>query len=235
MPRNPSTAKRSLKAVIPLVAAAVIGIASLNEHSRTPASDSDHPDFSKAISTGLPPVSTRQARRALAQLHIATPGAMSGYDRSKFPHWITQDRRCDTREKVLQRDGTHVQTDHDCYPSSGSWISAYDGKTINRPSNVQIDHVVPLGNAWRSGAAEWSQSRRRAFANDLQVPQLVAVSAKSNDRKSDQSPDQWMPSNGKFHCEYVKSYILVKAKYDLTITSTESQKLKNVLSHCSDG
>ncbi|MEU7835041.1 MULTISPECIES: DUF1524 domain-containing protein [unclassified Nonomuraea] len=116
---------------------------------------------------------------------------MTGYSRAKFPHWSGQGEACDSREVVLARDGQGVERDEQCRATAGSWYSEYDGRTLTAASQVDIDHVVPLANAWRSGADTWTTPQRKAFANDLQNPQLIAVSAASNRAKGDQNPAQW--------------------------------------------
>ncbi|MER6305895.1 hypothetical protein [Streptomyces sp. NPDC001657] len=84
-----------------------------------------------------------------------------------FPHWIKQHGECDTREVVLSRDGIDVQQDEECRAVSGTWFSAYDSRVFATSGQLDIDHIVPLANAWRSGAHEWATPRRRTFANDL--------------------------------------------------------------------
>jgi hypothetical protein len=98
-----------------------------------------------------------------------------------------------TREVVLQRDGQDVVTDDQLRAVAGTWTSPYDGKAFTDSKLLDIEHMVPLANAWRSGADLWDTSTRKAFANDLAHSQLVAVSAASNRSKGDQSPDQWKP------------------------------------------
>ncbi|MFD0343627.1 DUF1524 domain-containing protein [Streptomyces sp. NPDC127117] len=93
-----------------------------------------------------------------------------------------------TREVTLQRDGQNVVQDDQCRAVSGTWYSEYDGLTIDSVSRIDIDHVVPLKEAWRSGASEWTTPERRAFANDLVHSQLIAVSAGSNRAKGDKDP-----------------------------------------------
>ncbi|ROT42595.1 hypothetical protein SODALDRAFT_326750 [Sodiomyces alkalinus F11] len=51
-------------------------------------------------------------------------------------------------EYVLRRDGDSVETGNDCYPTSGTWTSPFDPATHSVPSDVSIDHLVPLKNAW---------------------------------------------------------------------------------------
>lgn len=122
---------------------------------------------------GVPSAAT--ARTELASLTVAAQGSSDGYSRSKFPHWITISGTCNTRETVLKRDGTDVVVGSDCYPTSGTWVSPYDGATWTAPSDLDIDHLVPLSNAWKSGASSWTTAQRQTFANDLDHPQLLAV------------------------------------------------------------
>lgn len=95
--------------------------------------------------------------------------------------------------EILKRDGTGVQRDEECWAVSGRWVNVYDDKTFTSASDLDIDQMVPLANARRSGAAGWTQEKRKAFANDLTHPQLLAVSAASNRSKGDQGPDEWQP------------------------------------------
>jgi hypothetical protein len=87
-----------------------------------------------------------------------------------------------------------------CQPTSGSWFSPYDGATWLDPADVDIDHVVPLAEAWRSGANTWTTSRRQSFANDLTGPQLIAVTDNVNQSKGDQDPSTWQPPRSTYRC-----------------------------------
>jgi hypothetical protein len=93
--------------------------------------------------------SAATARTQLAGLTVAAQGPQTGYSRDLFPHWITQSGTCNTRETVLKRDGTGVVNDAACTSTSGSWYSPYDGATWTAASDVDIDHMVPLSNAWK--------------------------------------------------------------------------------------
>ncbi|WP_345365558.1 GmrSD restriction endonuclease domain-containing protein [Actinoallomurus liliacearum] len=177
-----------------------------------------------------PPVAT--ARKELAHLTIAAPHSMAGYSRAKFPHWIEQGNNCSTREVVLKRDGQGVTTDAECRAVSGTWISHYDGKILASAAGVDIDHVVPLANAWRSGADAWTTPRRKAFANDLSDPQLIAVSAASNRAKGDQSPDQWKPPAASYWCTYARMWTHIKYLYALNVTQPEETALTTMLDTC---
>lgn len=141
---------------------------------------------------GIPTIAT--AKSTLASLTVAAQGSQDGYSRDLFPHWITISGTCNTRETVLKRDGTSVVTDSACASTSGSWYSPYDGATWTAASDVDIDHLVPLSNAWKSGAAAWTTAQRQSFANDLTNPQLLAVTDNVNQSKGDSGPEDWKPS-----------------------------------------
>jgi hypothetical protein len=179
---------------------------------------------------GIP--STAAARSELSALAVSPEGSSAGYSRALFPHWITIAGTCNTREEVLQRDGSGVSVDSACRPTSGSWFSEYDGVTLTMASGVEIDHVVPLAEAWRSGASLWSTSRRQRFANDLTDPELIAVSSSSNRAKSDQDPSTWKP-RAVYQCTYAKLWIGSKHAWGLHLQSTEKSALQGMLSTCS--
>ncbi|KUL45693.1 HNH endonuclease family protein [Streptomyces regalis] len=186
------------------------------------------PTASAALPT---PVSGATARSYLATLTVATEDR-TGYSRDLFPHWITQSGTCNTREVVLKRDGTNVVQDSSCAATSGSWFSPYDGATWTAASDVDIDHLIPLAEAWDSGADSWTTSRRQAFANDLTRPQLIAVTDNVNQAKGDQDPATWMPSVSSYRCTYVRAWVQVKYYYDLSVDSAEKSALTNYLANC---
>lgn len=183
-----------------------------------------------ATPPGIPSVST--ARTELAALTVKADGSLTGYSRDKFPHWIDQGNSCNTREVVLKRDGTNVRTGSDCYPTSGTWVSPYDGATWTDPADVDIDHVVPLADAWRTGASSWTQAQRQAYANDLSDPQLIAVTDNVNQAKGDSSPDAWKPPSTGYWCTYAKMWVAVKYRWKLTVHSTEKTALTDMLNRC---
>jgi hypothetical protein len=182
-----------------------------------------------AMPPGIPSRATAQSE--LDAFAVMTEGSMTGYSRELFPHWITVSGTCSAREAVLRRDGSGVTVDAACYPTSGSWFSEYDAVTLTTPSSVDIDHVVPLAEAWRSGASAWTTSRRQSFANDLADPQLIAVSAGSNRAKSDQDPSAWMP-RAAYRCTYSKLWIGSKHAWDLRLQATEKSALQAMLNSC---
>jgi uncharacterized protein DUF1524 len=124
------------------------------------------------------------------------------------------------------------------------WRSVYDGVVVTIRSQVRIDHIVPLANAWRSGASRWTRDRRVQFANDLTDPQLIAVSAVSNRTKSDSGPENWRPQSRalvravqtpprrRVWCLYARWWIDVKAIWRLTVTGAEKRALRGMLDTC---
>ncbi|HZC25781.1 MAG TPA: HNH endonuclease family protein [Actinopolymorphaceae bacterium] len=178
------------------------------------------------------PPSASQASSMLSGLTVATPGSLDGYDRALFPHWIIQSGTCDTRETVLKRDGTGVTVDSSCHPTAGDWYSVYDAVWVSDSSDIDIDHIVPLAEAWRSGASGWTTAHRQAFANDLTIAQLIAVSASSNRSKGDSDPADWTPPNQNTWCIYAREWIWVKSTYALKVDSAEKSALQSLLGTC---
>ncbi len=183
-----------------------------------------------ATPPNIPSASTAAAR--LADLTVAAESHASTYNRDLFPHWITISGTCNTRETVLKRDGTNVVTDSGCAATSGRWFSPYDGATWTAASDVDIDHMVPLAEAWQSGAWAWSTSRRQAYANDLGGPELWAVTDNVNQAKGDQDPATWQPSRTTFRCTYARAWIQVKWFYALSVDSSEKSALNSMLGSC---
>lgn len=173
------------------------------------------------------------ARRMLAKVKVARPLSIRGYSHRRFqPRWAHHKGRCDAREVVLARDGRGVRRNAACHPVRGRWYSPYDGKWLKSERQVDVDHVVPLAYAWRSGASRWSQARRRAFANDLTRPELIAVSHSANIAKSGQGPQSWRPQRRAYWCRYATSWITVKHHYRLFMTRREKVALLNMLRTC---
>jgi len=189
---------------------------------------------STASATSVRPTGTEPTGSADAQLEkltVGRPGSMKGYSRAEFPHWRRTGDHCDVRDSVLKRDGTRVKLSG-CNVVAGTWKSVYDGVVLNSPTKVDIDHMVPLANAWRSGAASWTTVKRGDFANDLADPQLVAVSASSNRAKGDQDPSTWKPKLTSSWCTYATDWIAVKTHWKLTVTTAEKAALKTMLETC---
>lgn len=159
----------------------------------------------------------------------------SGYDRSLFKHWVDEDGDgCDARKEVLiQESITPVTVGAGCSIIGGNWVSAYDLQETTDSSTFDVDHMVPLKEAWDSGAWNWSAATRQAFANDLSYAHsLIAVSASSNRSKSDRDPSDWLPTNNDYLCEYTVAWVQVKARWSLSIDVAEKRKLQSLASDC---
>ncbi len=159
----------------------------------------------------------------------------TGYDRSLFRLWIDADGNgCDTRREVLIAEAVVAPTiGGGCSLTGGEWLSAYDGLVLTDASQVQIDHVVALAEAWYSGAWAWSADRRMRFANDLDVPWgLIAVSAASNQSKSDHDPAEWLPPSQGDLCPFVSAWIAIKVRWQLSVDQLERDALTGLIREC---
>jgi hypothetical protein len=172
-----------------------------------------------------------QTRTALGRLTVRAQSAIRPYDRSEFGSGFTSSGGCRTNEKVLFRDGLDAKKGPGCKVTAVHWRSVYDSVTLTARSDVQIDHIVALANAWRSGASRWSRPQRVRFANDLDNPELIAVSATSNRAKSDQGPEDWKPRR-RLWCLYARWWIDVKSVWRLTVTGAEKRALRSMLTGC---
>ena len=188
------------------------------------------PGAAHATPPNIPSYSTAVTR--LAALTVAAESHSSTYNRDLFPHWITISGSCNTREQVLKRDGTNVVVNSSCAATSGRWYSPYDGATWTAASDVDIDHMVPLAEAWASGAWAWTTAKRQAYANDLGGPELWAVTDDVNQAKGDKDPAEWKPSVVSFRCTYARAWIQVKYYYALTVDSAEKSALQAMLATC---
>ena len=175
----------------------------------------------------------------LATVPVKGPAPMTGYVRTAMfgAAWLDEDRNgCDTRNDMLSRDLTAIVKSGSCRVLSGRLVSPYTGGVIdfvrgNRTSTaVQIDHVVSLGDAWRTGAQQLTGAQRVALAND--PINLFAVDARSNAQKRDGDTATWLPASKPFRCTYVSHQVSVKATYGLWVTQAEHDAMARVLSDC---
>lgn len=156
-----------------------------------------------------------------------------GYARSLFTHWIDADGdSCDTREEVLIAESrTPAQVDaYGCKVVEGDWFSPYDGISFASPGELDIDHMVPLKEAWDSGAWSWSPAQRRSFANDLSDDRsLIAVTASQNRSKSDKDPSNWIPPRSTYLCDYIANWIAIKSHWNLSMDQSEFGRIRNIV------
>lgn len=156
-----------------------------------------------------------------------------GYDRALFEHWRDVDGDgCDSRDQVLKRDSISLpQVDPvNCNVVAGDWVSPYDGARWSNPSDIDIDHVVALKEAWDSGAWAWIAAQRKAYANDTSDSRtLLAVTDSVNQSKSDKDPSNWLPPLQSYTCTYLGNWIAVKVRWGLSMDSSEYGRIKNLL------
>ena len=179
----------------------------------------------------------------LAELRVRPAGTMEGYERTDFRHWSDAQEygwrllagtpdpgSCDAREAALIRDGMEEVVAGGCSVESGRWFDPFTGNTYSAPGDIDVDHTMPLGNAYRSGAASWGAAKKERFAN---VPlDLLSVEDNANASKGDDGPEQWKPPRTAYHCAYSKKWINIKHYWTLSVTRAERSALKQMLSTC---
>jgi len=166
-------------------------------------------------------------------------GIPSGdYDRDDWKHWVDEDGDCqDARAEILINYSTVEVTfadDRECRVVGGEWHDPYTGLVFTDASQLDIDHVVPLKVAWESGAWTWTAGKREQYANDLELS-LLPVSASANRSKGAKAPNEWMPDNDAFQCEYVALWVSVKKKHGLGFTLEEARYVSGWLDGCGKG
>ena len=172
--------------------------------------------------------------KILAEMPMADE-SRTGYERTKFQHWVDKDKNgCNTRAEVLLAEAVLApQKEAKCKITGGQWFSAYDNTYLDGPAKIDIDHRIPLAEAWDSGASAWTAAERQAYANDLDDTRaLVAVSATTNRSKGDQDPATWMPPFAGDHCAYVTEWAAIKVRWQLTVDPAEANALAQVAVNC---
>ena len=199
----------------------------------TESPDSPKPTESKKPTT-KPATQLTDLQVLIADLVVAAEQG-AGYDRDLFRHWIDADGDgCNTRREVLIAEAKVKPTvSGDCDLYGGEWYSVYDQVTTTDPSSFDVDHFIPLKEAWDSGAYAWSSDKRKEFANDLGFGgSLIAVTASSNRSKSDRDPADWLPVNTGYRCSYVTNWVKVKIRWGLSVDKTELAMIKEFGKTC---
>jgi hypothetical protein len=160
------------------------------------------------------------------------PAAPLEYNRADWPQWIDADGDCqDTRQEVLIQESLVPPSldTRGCRVVAGRWQDEYTGIVYLDPSDLEIDHRVPLVNAHRSGGWAWDRSRKRDYANDLIDPEhLVAVGAATNRSKGDKGPEAWRPPLRERWCDYATAWRDIKQRWDLTTSADEARALREM-------
>nr|WP_309124108.1 HNH endonuclease family protein [Arthrobacter sp.] len=187
------------------------------------------------------PVDAVNALEQLGSIPVKGRAPKTGYTRDEFgPAWADVDRNgCDTRNDILARDltdETYKPGTNDCVVATGRLADKYTGTIItftrgqDTSSDVQIDHIVPLSDAWQKGAQQLNADQRKEFAND--PLNLMAADGPTNGAKGDKDAATWLPPNNAFRCEYVARQTAVKAKYSLWVTKAEHDAIAGLLGSC---
>ncbi|MBE1502680.1 hypothetical protein H4696_009780 [Amycolatopsis lexingtonensis] len=215
------------RALTALAVAATVAAAPAGCHHTTPTA----PDPVAADVGGHPGTARTDVaavRVQLAGLTVSAEDTGNHYRRADWPHWDQTGGGCDARENALRTQGRAVTTGPGCRITGGTWVSPYDEVTVTNPAGLDIDHMVPLAEAARSGTRGWSLAQREHYANDPAV--LVAVTAKSNRAKGDQDPARWLPDLDR--CGYVARWTTVKHAYRMIVDRAERAAITAVLNRC---
>ncbi|MFD5321134.1 HNH endonuclease family protein [Streptomyces sp. NPDC127098] len=184
-------------------------------------------------------VITASLSELIDNLPVQDEGSRDGYSREQFKHWIDADRDgCNTRNEVLLRDAVvapEITGRCTITADTGQWFSWYDDTTQTDKNDVDIDHMVPLGEAWDSTASTWTAAERQAYANDLDDERaLLAVHDSANQSKADRDPAEWMPPAEGVACRYITDWVVVKTRWGLTADPAEHTAIQEIAAGCDD-
>ena len=168
---------------------------------------------------------------------VDVPHNLPKYERGDWRHWVDDDGDCqDARQETLiaeAQGAVRYERADECRVASGDWAGAYTGERFTDPGDLDIDHMVPLANAHRSGAWQWDKARKREYANYLERGNhLIAVKAAANRSKSDKGPEDWQPPRQEYHCRYAADWVDIKHRWGLTATPREAEALRGMLAGC---
>lgn len=220
----------------------IAGCATPNDNNRAGGEPARSANASEAANTadtsGKPHRAQRSARRnrvgtaaaMFRRLHVR-PESSAAYSRDLFGDWTSRDG-CSTRQRVLIDESRRGRVTG-CSVRHGTWTSPYDGAVVRTPSRLDIDHLVPLAEAYASGADRWTAGTRSRFANDLgYAGTLRAVTRSSNRAKSDGDPADWLPPRRVHRCKYIGTWIAVKYRWRLNVDRRERSVLARYVRNC---
>ena len=160
----------------------------------------------------------------------------AAYDRSQFGNWIDADWDCqNTRHEVLIEESlipVTFKTSRECFVIKGLWLDPYTGRIFTDPSELDVDHLVPLKEAYLSGARNWSREKKRRYANHLQnEDHLIAVYRGANRSKGARDPANWLPPNQDYHKVYVENWLTIKREWGLGMDAKEQTAIQRILNN----
>ncbi|WP_375404842.1 HNH endonuclease family protein [uncultured Amnibacterium sp.] len=194
-------------------------------------------DFTKTVTQVLtPPTGKSSALALLGKLKVKAESHSSSYKRTKFELWIDANGDHEnTRAEVLKSESKTKVTENTRHTvKKGTWTSPYDGTATTVASKLDIDHLVPVEEAWTSGAYGWSAKEREANANDLGYgASLTAVTTHANRSKGDREPNAYLPTLTSYRCTYVRNWIAVKYRWKLAVNTAEKSALTtDIATYC---
>lgn len=162
--------------------------------------------------------------------------AIYQYYRSDYKHWIDANKDCqNTRQEVLIAESLEKVTfdKKGCEVVKGKWHDSYTDKYFTNPNDLDIDHLVALGEVDKSGGHEWSKSKKMEYANDLEIEEvLIAVDKSANRSKGDKDPSDWLPPNKKYQCDYIKIWQKIKKRWKLSMDGKEKALIEEKNKEC---
>ena len=161
------------------------------------------------------------------------------YNRRDWRHWTDEDGDCqDARQEVLiaESETTPIFADsEECRVTHVYLTGPYTGKQFGDASDLDVDHMVPLANAHRSGGWAWSKERKADYANDLSYANhLIAVQASANRQKGSKGPEDWRPPRRGYWCQYATDWVTIKQNWGLTATQREVDALREMFEVCAE-
>ena len=185
--------------------------------------------------TVAPPVLQEAVTLTIAIAPI--PTGIPAYSRSQWKHWVDADGDCqDARQEVLIAESlvpVTFETDRKCRVETGRWFGVFTGAYFEDPSDLDVDHMVPLKNAHNSGGWVWSLAMKEEYTNDLRADDhLIAVQDRANQSKGARGPDEWMPPDETYWCQYAQDWAEIKARWKLTMTDPEAEAVMEMLQRC---
>ena len=196
------------------------------------------------LATPTPPTEPRSdptpAGRPILTLVIAPiPTNIPDYDRGEWRHWIDIDGDCqNARHEVLIEESVVEVTftnERQCTVATGRWIAPFAGVVVETARSLDVDHMVPLANAHRSGGWQWNSDQKRDYANVLDYAgHLIAVTASANRSKGARGPDEWRPEDQLYWCQYAVDWVTIKSTWELSATEQEWDALDEMLDSCGE-
>ena len=185
------------------------------------------------VSASLP--NSKVLLEILNDLNVAPNCENPKYSRKDWKHWIDADRDGQkARDEVLISESliSVELSSNGKKVVGGRWYCPFTDRVYTKPSDLQIDHFVPLSEAHRSAGCKWSKAKRKRYANFLtQKEELIAVYGPANNSKGDKDPSKWLPDNTGYHCEYVSNWLIIKDRWNLHIDENEKKAIRDIINN----